>query len=128
MCNLLHLAAQQRGESPHQGLGWLVRALAQCALARGRGTKGGPTGFAPDSGFAGDYFDMTLRRRRFEPIHKFGGWVTVLLSVGAIATGLRQANAPVGIWRMPDPRGLAVALAVATMEQRFGAPDTCQAI
>lgn len=40
--------------------------------------------------WGGDHFDMTPRRRWFEAYHKTAGYFTMMLAVGAVATGLSQ--------------------------------------
>lgn len=114
----------------HAAAGWLVIVLCvvQFLSAWLRGSKGGPTDPAPDGSLRGDHFDMTLRRRIFERVHKVVGYIAILLALGVTGTGLWTANAPVWIW-------LAIALwwcllgAAFVRLQRMGrAVDTYQAI
>lgn len=85
----------------HAALGWAVAALAWLQVAGGllRGSKGGPT----DRALRGDHYDMTLRRRWFERLHKALGWAALLLAGAVIGLGLAVADAP---------RWMAVALAL----------------
>jgi hypothetical protein len=63
-----------------------------------RGSKGGPTDPAPDGSLHGDHYAMTGRRIVFEYGHKIGGYLALCVAVGAILTGLWQANAPLWMW------------------------------
>ncbi|MDD9799853.1 MAG: cytochrome and DOMON domain-containing protein [Gammaproteobacteria bacterium] len=79
------------------GLGWL-QALSGVL----RGSKGGPV---DDDGrpnplekIRGDHYDMTLRRRIFEPVHKAGGYLAALAGCAAIALGLLAVGAPWIAW------------------------------
>ncbi len=76
----------------HHLLGWSVVLMALSQVLGGwfRGSKGGPT----DRQLRGDHYDMTLRRRAFEVLHKGIGWLSVGLSVVVIATGLVVSDAP----------------------------------
>lgn len=110
----------------HGTLGWCVMALGAIQLASGwlRGSKGGPTGRS----MRGDHYDMSLRRRLFERMHKSLGWLSVALAVTVIGLGLYAADAP---------RWMPIALALwwfalgvwALRQQRAGrCVDTYQAI
>jgi hypothetical protein len=76
----------------HMLAGWAVFALGWLQVLGGwlRGSKGGPG----QTSLRGDHYDMTLRRRVFERLHKSLGWLAVGLSVAAIALGLVAADAP----------------------------------
>lgn len=76
----------------HHLLGWSVVVMALVQLLSGwlRGSKGGPT----DRQLRGDHYDMTVRRRVFEVLHKGIGWMSVLLAVAVIGTGLVVSDAP----------------------------------
>ena len=109
------------------GAGWV-----QIILGLARGSKGGPTDRGADPNdpatWRGDHYDMTPRRIRFEWIHKLLGYLTLVLAVVAVVTGLVHADAPrwmflaLIVWWM----GL---LAWAVRMQRQGRNiDTYQAI
>ena len=107
--------------------GWL-----QIALGLMRGSKGGPTD--PDADPAdpgtwrGDHYDMTPRRIRFEWIHKLLGYLTLVLAVVAIVTGLVHADAP--RWMFPALAAWWSGLAAwsARMQRQGRNIDTYQAI
>ena len=107
----LHFGDLRRSGLPLHGLiGWLVVSLGWIQFLSGwiRGSKGGPqpTAQAPiDTAVAGDHYNMTLRRRIFERVHKSLGYLTLPLSLLATALGLRLADAPAwmgwtvtGVW------------------------------
>jgi hypothetical protein len=112
------------GSPWHVWLGWIVVAL--CAVqflgAWLRGSKGGPTDPRPDGSWSGDHYDMSRQRRVFEHLHKSLGYVVILLSMAAIASGLWLVNAPrwfgaalavwwialIGLWCLLQARGKAV--------------------
>jgi hypothetical protein len=74
------------------GLGWL-RILARWL----RGSKGGPKGGHRGSDTADmrwDHHDMTPRRRVFEYLNKFAGYLVILLATADVALGLRAAARP----------------------------------
>lgn len=80
------------GSTLHAYLGWSVIALGIVQVLAGwfRGSKGGPT----EAQLRGDHYDMTVHRLWFERVHKFGGWLAVLLAVATIMLGLIVADAP----------------------------------
>jgi hypothetical protein len=118
------------GSSWHAWLGWVV--VAACALqflsAWLRGTKGGPTDPRPDGSLAGDHYDMTVRRRVFEHLHKHLGYIAIALSMAAIGSGLWLVNAPrwmllvIGLW------WLVLIVVWSVLQRRGRAIDTYQAI
>ncbi len=85
----------------HRYLGWLLVSLCFVQFMSGllRGTTGGPDRPAPDGTFSGDHFDMTLRRRVFEAVHRSNGYLLLVLSVASVVTGIATALAPV--WKLP---------------------------
>ena len=120
--------------TPHElaGLATLVAGWAQVALGLARGSKGGPTDRGVDPHdprtWRGDHYDMTPRRVRFEWTHKLLGYLTLVLAVIAVVTGLVHADAPrwmllvLVVW-------WAGLLAWAVQLQRLGRNiDTYQAI
>jgi hypothetical protein len=80
----------------HAVFGWTVVILGWLQVLGGvlRGTKGGPQAGVPGLAAAGDHYDMTPRRVAFEYLHKLGGYLALLLSVPAVALGLKAADAP----------------------------------
>lgn len=85
----------------HAFMGWMLMALAllQVAGAHLRGSKGGPTAPRLDAqgqllDLHGDHYDMTLRRRCFEYLHKFFGHLGWVLAWATVMVGLQLAHAP----------------------------------
>jgi Eukaryotic cytochrome b561 len=76
----------------HAILGWFLLLVGwmQILGAWLRGTKGGPT----ESYERGDHFDMTLKRRVFERIHKLLGWLALALAMVTMILGFIIADAP----------------------------------
>ena len=76
----------------HVTLGWAVALAGFLQIASGlaRGSKGGPTECNP----RGDHYDMTIRRRWFEYLHKTLGWLALFCAVLVMARGLVLADAP----------------------------------
>ena len=90
---------RQYGLQLHGVVGWIVCFLGWSQILSGwlRGSKGGPQPSAsapPDAAIPGDHYDMSLRRRIFERLHKTCGYVALLLSALAIALALRMVDAP----------------------------------
>jgi hypothetical protein len=114
----------------HRFLGWAVLAILalQITSAWLRGSKGGPTSPAADGSLRGDHYDMTLRRRLFEHVHKFGGLLALLLALAATASGLWQANAPRWMWLVLADWSASLVVIVYWCERHMGALDTYQAI
>ncbi|MEM7489524.1 MAG: cytochrome b561 domain-containing protein [Pseudomonadota bacterium] len=130
----LVLAAPARLESVtwfawlHRGLGWAVLWLGIMQAASGafRGTKGGPTD--PRGSVRGDHYDMTPRRLAFEAMHKASGYAALVLSMGAVLTGLWQANGPVWIWILLTLWWAFVAVLFVLFQRRGMVIDTYVAI
>ena len=121
--------------SVHSTLGWVVAALVfvQVVGAWLRGTHGGPVDpftrkQRPPHEWPGDHFSMTPRRIAFEYVHKYAGYVLLLLTMAAIPTGLLAADAPrwmpvvIGIW------WLAVLSTFIWLQRAGRCTDTYQAI
>lgn len=89
-------ATGDAGAALHRWLGYLVLVLGALQFLAGwfRGTKGGPS----DVSMRGDHYDMTLRRRLFEHVHKGFGYLALVIAVAAILSGLWTANAPRWMW------------------------------
>jgi Eukaryotic cytochrome b561 len=114
----------------HSMLGWLVLTALGCQFVSGwlRGTKGGPTAPAADGSPRGDHYDMTRRRRAFERFHKTIGYVGLLLSVGASASGLWLVNAPRWMPLLCALWWTILVVAWIVLQRRGFAVDTYQAI
>ncbi len=86
------------------GLGTIFLGVMQAVSAWFRGSHGGRKDPAADpedrATWGGDHFDMRPQRWWFEAYHKTAGYFTLVLALGAVATGLSQ------YW-MP---GIAIAL------------------
>jgi len=76
------------------GLGTIVFGCLQIVSAWFRGSHGGKHGEGSDpddpSTWGGDHFDMTPQRRWFEAYHKTTGYFTIVLALGAVASGLQR--------------------------------------
>ncbi len=114
----------------HGPSGWFVIVLCavQFLSAWLRGSKGGPTDPAPDGSLRGDHFDMTLRRRIFEWVHKVVGYVTVFLALAVTGTGLWAVNAPLWMWLVILLWWCLLGAAYRRLQQQGRAVDTYQAI
>jgi hypothetical protein len=88
----------------HAQLGLAVVLIGWVQVLSGllRGSKGGPT----EAQMRGDHYDMTLRRRIFEHVHKGLGWAVLPLAVAAMLTGLALVG-------LPDIVSLAVVALIA---------------
>jgi hypothetical protein len=104
------------------GLGTIVFGCLQIVSAWFRGSHGGKNGADSDpddpSTWGGDHFDMTPQRRWFEAYHKTTGYFTIVLALGAVASGLQR------LWVAPIAIGivfiLIVLLFVCVMLERMG--------
>lgn len=114
------------GGGLHAVFGWWVIALCLYQFLAGwlRGTKGGPT----DNSMRGDHYDMTPRRKLFEYSHKSLGYLALVLSVGAIATGLWLANAPRWMWLAILAWWATLIIAFIAFQRRGMSVDTYQAL
>ncbi len=115
---------------PHAWFGWIVLSLALLQIASGvlRGSKGGPDEAGSGEILPGDHYDMTRHRLVFEYIHKFAGYVAVLLSVAAILTGLYQSNGPNWMWLSLLLWWSLLLSAFIAFQRRGMAVDTYEAI
>lgn len=116
--------------SIHRSLGWGVLGLGtmQYISAWLRGSKGGPTAPASDGSFRGDHYDMSLRRRIFERIHKSFGYLALLISAAAVTSGLWQTNGPRWMFIVIAVWYVAVGTLFVILQRRRLAFDTYQAI
>jgi hypothetical protein len=112
----------------HRGLGWAVLWLGVMQGLSGafRGTKGGPTD--PRGSLRGDHYDMTPRRLAFEAMHKVSGYAALALSMGAVLTGLWQANGPVWMWLVLTIWWAFIAALFVVFQKRGMVIDTYVAI
>lgn len=126
LVGLPHLGAS----GVHAIFGWAVVALAAGQFLGGwfRGSKGGPTDPGPDGSQRGDHYDMTPRRLAFEYLHKIGGYAALSVAIGAIASGLWHANAPVWMWLGMGSWWLLLAALFVALQRAGRAVDTYQAI
>jgi hypothetical protein len=82
MVNLASLSL----ETTHARFGLAVVMIGWIQVLSGllRGSKGGPT----EPELRGDHYDMTPRRRAFEYLHKYLGWIMLPLALIAALTGM----------------------------------------
>jgi hypothetical protein len=127
---VIKLKGELRSETLHHLFGWATLALLCVQILGGvfRGTTGGPTQRDFEGSLRGDHFDMTVRREIFEVVHKFAGYLALVLGAGAVVSGLWAANGPIWMWI-----GIALwwgALVVTSLilQRQKRAYDTYQAI
>lgn len=110
----------------HGLIGWFVVALGTLQVAGGlaRGSKGGPTA----AQMRGDHYDMTAWRRLFERLHKFLGWLALLVAIGVIAVGLLLVNAPRWMALLLGAWWISLAYAFSWLQRAGRCIDTYQAI
>ncbi|CAM3633809.1 cytochrome b561 domain-containing protein [Deinococcus frigens] len=108
------------------GLGAVALGWLQIVWGVRRGSKGGPT---DPAGMRGDHYDMTPHRWVFEWGHRGGGYLALLLALGAAWSGLHLVNAPG--WMLAAllvfPL-LFAALFWCFSRQRWRVPNSYQAI
>lgn len=114
----------------HAIIGWMtfVGMIAQFAGGWLRGSKGGPTDPRPDGTLHGDHYAMTRRRRVFERAHKSLGYITVLVALAAILSGLWLTNAPHWMWIAIAIWWMGLTAWAARLQKGGRAIDTYQAI
>lgn len=114
----------------HQIGGWTVLTVTAAQFLAGwlRGTKGGPTEPAADGSWNGDHYDMTLRRKVFEYVHKTLGYMLIMLAAAVILSGLWAANAPGWMWVGILGWWALLIAAFCVFQRRGMAMDTYQAI
>ncbi len=117
-------------QSGHARIGYVVLSLATVQIALGyfRGSKGGPTDPQANGDLAGDHYDMSLRRRVFEHLHKGLGYGLLLLSMATIVLGLWHVNAPRWMWITITGWWCLLAVVFVVLQRRGLAIDTYQAI
>jgi hypothetical protein len=109
----------------HRWLGWSLVASGWLQVIGGvwRGSKGGAR-----PALCGDHYDMTVRRRLFEYVHKIVGTAAVLLAVVAIGIGLALADAPRWMAIALTLWWIALAWLARYWQERGRCIDTYQAI
>jgi cytochrome b561 len=114
----------------HSRIGYVVLALVafQIALGYFRGSKGGPTAPLANGDISGDHYDMSLRRRVFEVLHKSLGYCLLLLSVASIVMGLWHVNAPRWMWICILSWWILLIGLFIVLQRKGFAIDTYQAI
>ena len=103
----------------------LSLVVFQIALGYFRGSKGGPTAPQEDGSLSGDHYDMSLRRRVFEVLHKSLGYCLLLLAVVTIILGLTQVNAPRWMWICIVTWWSLLVIVFITLQKKGYAIDTC---
>ncbi len=113
--------------SNHSKFGYavLLLLLVQVALGYFRGSKGGPSTVGNATG---DHYDMNLRRRVFEMLHKSLGYFLLLLSIVTIGLGLWHVNAPRWMWFCIVVWWALLVVIFVVLQRRGYAIDTYQAI
>jgi hypothetical protein len=114
----------------HAIFGWAIVVLALGQFLGGwlRGSKGGPTEPARDGSLHGDHYSMTRRRVVFEHAHKAGGYLALLIALGAILSGLWRVNAQNWMWLTLAIWWLALLGIAISLQLKGSAFDTYQAI
>ena len=123
---LVYAESGLRLDSLHTRCGAIAVGLAWLQVIGGwlRGSKGGPT--EPDP--RGDHYDMTLRRRLFEAIHKPAGWAALAIAAAAVQTGLHLVAAPVWVVVAAGASSVMIVIAFAAFTRAGRWVDTYVAI
>lgn len=110
----------------HAWMGWLLLAAGWLQVVGGwlRGSKGGPT----DVTLRGDHYDMSLRRRCFERLHKGLGYTALALAAATIVLGLAVADAPRWMWTGIALWWIAWLVGFGWLQRKGRCIDTYQAI
>ncbi|MCK0168044.1 cytochrome b561 domain-containing protein [Jannaschia sp. S6380] len=111
----------------HRAFGWAVLwlGLTQALSGAFRGSKGGPT---DRRNMRGDHYDMTPRRLAFEILHKAAGYAALGLSMGAVLSGMWQANAPIWMWIVLPAWWAMLAVLFVLFQRRGMVIDTYVAL
>ncbi len=114
----------------HSQLGYVVLLLVffQIALGYFRGSKGGPTAPQSNGDIAGDHYDMNLRRRVFEALHKSLGYGLLLLAITTIVMGMWVVNAPRWMFLCIVVWWALLVILFVVLQRKGYAIDTYQAI
>ncbi len=127
------LIAYRQSSGPlswHGIIGYVVLSLVIVQVIMGcyRGTKGGPGDPRADGTLDGDHYSMTLRRRCFEWVHKFCGYLALLLSMTVVAIGLWNVNGDRWMCLLVALWWCFILLLFIFLQRRNFALDTYQAI
>jgi len=117
----------------HGVIGFIVIGLGWLQIVGGwlRGSKGGPKGGPGATATAevrGDHYDMTPRRVAFEYLHKFGGYLVIVLATVDVGLGLRAAHAPAWITGLIVAAWFGGIAAFVWLQRKGYCTDTYQAI
>lgn len=115
----------------HGAFGWSIVLLAWLQIAGGhlRGSKGGPDGARSSATCrAGDHYDMTSRRLRFERLHKALGYLMLAAASTTIFLGLALADAPLWMWSVQAAWSVLYLALFVRLQRRGRCIDTYQAI
>jgi hypothetical protein len=128
------MGVQQHLSTLHSWFGAGVVALGWLQVVGGwlRGSKGGPYDaqkrpLSPEL-WRGDHYDMTLRRRAFEALHKGGGYLALGLAIPTVLLGLRLVAAPLWAYGAYLAAQLALALLFLRLQRQGRQIDTYRAI
>ena len=118
------------GSFVHRVFGWLTMSCLLTQVIGGlvRGTRGGPSYPAPDGSWRGDHYDMTFRRKIFEHLHKWIGYLALLSGCITITLGLWMVNAPWWMWLSIFLWWLVLIVLSGVLQRHGYAVDTYQAI
>ena len=115
----------------HRLLGWTVIILACAQLCSGllRGSKGGPTEQTDNQApLSGDHYDMSVRRKIFEYVHKILGYTVLALALVTVLLGLWIAVAPLWMWFCLGCWCVVYTVVFARLQMQGRCFDTYQAI
>lgn len=110
------------------GAGVLFLLLLQFSSGLLRGTKGGPALRGEMGSVRGDHYDMSLRRRAFERIHKSMGYLTLVLAAVTVYAGLWHVNGPRWMWLLISVWYVVLVLLYIALQKAGRAADTYEAI
>ncbi len=116
--------------SLHSYLGATVLLFLSLQVVSGllRGSKGGPVATGNNSLQRGDHYDMTLRRRTFERVHKSVGYMSLAVAASAVFAGLWHVNAPRWMWLLICAWYVSIVLLYVSFQRAGWAADTYEAI
>lgn len=123
---LLMIVESAESVNWHGRMGYAVLGLVSMQVVFGyfRGSKGGPG----ERQLVGDHYLMSPRRRVFEWVHKFCGYLVLALAAFTIVFGLWNVNAPRWMWLLIVLWWCVLGVAVIALQRRGMAIETYQAI
>ncbi len=130
----LALILNAEGDTPsaglHRSVGWTVCLFALVQFLSGifRGSKGGPTDLSGDGSPFGDHYNMTPKRLVFEWLHKFLGYLLLVLALINIVSGLWMTNAPIWMWLGFGCWWFVLIFVFVFLQSQGRAVDTYQAL